>query len=170
MVILDASVLIALAKIRRLHLVRETFKEVLIGPVVHEEVVVAGRRIRALGVEQVENCIEEGWLRVIRPTPAERRLTARIIQTSRLHLGEAETLAIAVRRRWRVIVDDKEARSVADALHLDYIGTAGSLLEAFMKGHLALEGLENALLDLSRVIWLSPGVVATILKVAREEQ
>ena len=49
-------------------------------------------------------------------------------------------------------------------------GAAGVLLEAFLEEHLDLEGLEEALMDLSRVTWLSPGVVATVLKVAREER
>ncbi len=67
-------------------------------------------------------------------------------------------------------MDDKEARSVAGALGLDFVGATGVLLEAFLEEHLDLEGLEGALMDLSRVTWLSPGVVATVLKVAREER
>jgi hypothetical protein len=44
------------------------------------------------------------------------------------------------------------------------------LLEAFYRGRLGLEELEDTLLALSRVIWLSPEVVATVLKLAREEE
>jgi predicted nucleic acid-binding protein len=169
-VVLDASVLIALAKIRRLGVVQGVYREALIGPVVHAEAVGAGKRIGAPGVERIEHALDEGWLRVARPTPAERSLTARILRTSRLHGGEAEALALAARRRLPVVIDDKEARSVAGALGLDYMGTAGVLLEAFVRRRLTHAELEDAVVTLARVIWLSPSVVATILKTAREEK
>jgi predicted nucleic acid-binding protein len=168
--VLDASVLIALAKIRRLGVLRDTYSEALIGPVVHDEVVTAGKRIGAVGVERVEQALDSGWLRLVRPTPAERRLTTRILQGSRLHRGEAEALAIARQRGQLLVVDDKEARSLAGALGVDFVGAAGVLLEAFLEEHLTLEGLEGALVDLSGVTWLSPQVVATVLKLAREER
>lgn len=162
--------LIALAKIRRFGVVQGVYRDALIGPVVHAEAVGAGKHIGAPGVERIEHALDEGWLRVARPTPAERRLTARVLRTSRLHGGEAEALAIAVQRRLPVVIDDKEARSVAGALGLDYMGTAGVLLEAFLLRHLTLSELEDAVVALARVMWLSPGVVATILRIAREEK
>lgn len=53
-VVVDASVLIVLAKLRRIQLLRTVYGTVLLGPVVHREVVVEGRRLHARGVEQVE--------------------------------------------------------------------------------------------------------------------
>ncbi len=170
MVVLDATVLIALAKIRCLDVLLRVYHDALIGPVVHEEVVIAGRRAGAPGVERIERALDRGWLRVARPTPAERRLTARILRTSRLHGGEAEALALARQRRLPLIIDDKEARSMAGGLGLDYVGTAGVLLEAFLLRHLTLSDLEDAIVNLAHVTWLSPSVVATILKTAREEK
>lgn len=170
MVILDASVLIALAKIRRLDVLQRVYGSGLIGPVVYQEVVEAGRRVGALGVEQIEHAIDLGWLRVAHPTPAERRLATRLLRASRIHQGEAEALAIAKQRKRPLVVDDKEARSMAGALRLDYVGTAGVLLEALLSGKMTLEELEDAIVDLARVIWLSPEVVASILKMAREER
>jgi predicted nucleic acid-binding protein len=169
-VVFDASVLIALARILRLDLVERTYGGGVIGPVVFDEVVTAGKRIGAPGVEQVEHAIETGWLRAVRTTAAERRLAAQILKTSRLHRGEAEALALAKRRGLLVAIDDREARSMARALGLDLVGSAGLLLEAFYRGRLGLEELEDTLLALSRVIWLSPEVVATVLKLAREEE
>jgi predicted nucleic acid-binding protein len=139
-------------------------------PAVFEEVVTAGKRIGALGVEQVEHAVEKGWLRVPRLAARERRQAERILQTSRLHEGEAETLAVAERRKLLVAVDDKEARGMAAALGLDFVGTAGVLLEGFFKGHLNLDDLEKVLMALSSVIWLSPQVVASVLKLARERE
>jgi len=168
LVVLDASVLIVLAKIRRLDLVRLTYGGAAVGPFVFEEVVTAGRRIGALGVECVEQAIESGWLRVVRPVAEERRQTSQILRTSRLHEGEAQAIAIACRRKLLVALDDKEARSMAVALGLDIVGTAGLVLEARLRGHLELDDLEETLSHLSRTIWISPEVVAGILKIARK--
>jgi predicted nucleic acid-binding protein len=88
--------------------------------------------------------------------------------TSRLDDGEAEALALASRRKLLLVVDDKEARHVAEALGIAYIGTAGVLLEAYLRQHLTLAGLEDVLTDLTKVLWLSPTVVAAVLKKARE--
>ena len=42
------------------------------------------------------------------------------------------------------------------------------LLEGFLQGGLSFEELEDTVRDLSRVIWVSPAVVAEILRRARE--
>jgi hypothetical protein len=59
---------------------------------------------------------------------------------------------------------------MASALGITYLGTAGVLLQAFRQKHLTLEEFEDAVGDLTRVLWLSPTVVATILKRAWERQ
>ncbi len=48
------------------------------------------------------------------------------------------------------------------------MGTAGVLLEAFFSGKVDFSGLEAAIANLSRVIWLVPDVVAEILRRGRE--
>ena len=167
-VVVDSSVLIVLAKLRRLQLLRAVYGAVLLGPVVYHEVVAQGQRLHARGVEQVEQAIEASWLQVVRPSAGEQKLTVRLLRTTRLDDGEAEALAVASRRKLLLVVDDKEARHVAEALGIEYIGTAGMLLEAYLRKHLTIDGLEDAMTDLTRVLWLSPSVVTAILKRARE--
>lgn len=53
-------------------------------------------------------------------------------------------------------------------MHLDYLGTAAVLLNGFFEGHLAMEELEEAIEELARTMWLSPAVVAEVLRRARE--
>jgi predicted nucleic acid-binding protein len=98
----------------------------------------------------------------------EEHLVQRILKNSRLHEGEAESLAISKSRGLPVIQDDKEERMCAEMLGVELTGTAGVLLEAFIKGNMKQEQLEEAIKDLSATIWLSPAVVAEILKRARE--
>ena len=65
-------------------------------------------------------------------------------------------------------MDDQEARAVAEAMHLDYLGTAAVLLDGFLKSHVTMGELEEAVEALSSTIWLSPAVVAEVLRRARE--
>lgn len=168
MILADASPLIVLAKLRRLELLYELYGEVLIGPVVKAETIDAGHAIRARGVEQLENALERGWLQVACPTAGERSFMEGLVRRSRLDQGEAEAIAFASTRDLRLIVDDKEARSVAAAAGVTIVGTAGVLLEACLGAHLDRTELEVVLQDLVQVLWISPAVVAEILRLARE--
>ena len=167
-VISDASVLIALAKMRRLEILRQTYSTVLIGPIVKNEVVDAGKRIAASGSEIVEDAIKQEWIQVVQPTAKERRLTKKLGNNAHLDLGEAEAIALASYRKHLLLVDDKEGRAVATMLDVVHIGTAGVLLETYFKGMMDFAQLENDLQTLTEVIWLSPEVVLAILKKARE--
>jgi predicted nucleic acid-binding protein len=167
-IIADATVLIALAKTGRLGLLRELYGEVAVGPRVKAEVVEGGREIHAPEVSVIEAAFAAKWMREVTPTSRERQLSRRISKGSRLHEGEAEAIALASSRGAMVLLDDKEARLMADATTVRYMGTAGVLLEAFFRGRLDFGGLEGAISELSRVIWLSPDVVAEILRRGRE--
>ena len=164
----DASPLIVLAKLQRLKLLDDLYEAVLIGPIVKTETIDAGKVVRARGVEQLEAALEDGWLQTVRLTAEEHGLKQRLTRRSRLGQGEAESIALASVRGLRLIVDDKEARSVAAAARVEHVGTAGALLEAYMRRRLDLGELETAFRDLSQVLWLSPAVVAEVLRLARE--
>ena len=168
MITADASPLIVLAKLRRLKLLNELYGKVLIGPLVRAETIDAGQVIRALGVEELENALENGWLEVIRPTTRERDMMEALVRRSRLDRGEAESIALASARDLRLIVDDKAGRGAAGNAGVQHLGTAGVLLEAYLRGHLDMRELEVVLRDLTRVLWLSPSVVVEILRLARE--
>ena len=168
MIIADASVLIALAKMRRLDLIHSVYGGVLIGPEVKAETVDAGKRISAPGVERVEKALDDGWLQVARVSSKERSTAQSIVAKGGLDAGEAESLALARSRRLMVILDDRAARSFAEVMGITFIGTAGVLFQAFAKKHLTLTELEDAVEALSQTIWLAPAVVAAVLKKARE--
>jgi predicted nucleic acid-binding protein len=169
MIIADATVLIALAKTARVGLLRELYGQVAVGPRVKKEVIEGGREIQAAEVTFIEAAFKARWMREVAPSSSEKRLSQGIFKGSRLHEGEAEAIALAASRKMMVLLDDKEARIVAEAMAVQYMGTAGVLLlEAFLRQVLDYGGLEAAVEDLSRVIWLSPDVVAEILRRARE--
>ena len=168
MIVADASPLIVLAKLKRLGLLNNLYGEVLIGPIVKAETIDSGKMVRAPGVERLEIALGSGWLRIVRLTAQERGLMQRLTKRSGLDRGEAESIALASVRGLRLIVDDKEGRSVAAIAKVEHVGTVGVLLEAYLRQYLDLGELETTLRDLGRILWLSPSVVAEVLKLARE--
>jgi predicted nucleic acid-binding protein len=167
LVIADASPLIALTKMRRLELLPAVYGDVRIAPAVRRETLDDGRKIAAPGVDLIELALDEGAIGLLRLTAREKSAAERILKTSRLHAGEAESLALARSRKALVMLDDREARMLAAALGVSCVGTAGFLLEAFWKGRLTASELEDAVLELSRTIWLAPAVVAETLRRAK---
>ena len=168
MIVADASPLIVLAKLQHLGLLNALYGEVLMGSVVKAETIDAGRTVHAMGVEQLEVAMEDGWLQVVHLTVEEQDLMQGLLQRSRLDPGEAEAIALARVRGVQLIVDDKEARNEAAASGIEHFGTAGTFLEAYLRQHLDLGELEIMLRNLSQILWLSPTVVAEILRLARE--
>lgn len=168
MVVADASVVIALAKIGRLGLLRAVFGRVIMSPVVKQEVVDRGLDLSKPEVSYIQEALSAGWLSVIKPTAAQQALKDRLAETTGLDAGELESIAIAKLRKVPVLADDKEARTTARAMGITVIGSAGILLEAFMIGEMGLDELGRAVRDLAGVLWLSPDVVASILTRAYE--
>lgn len=168
MVIADASVLITLSKIGRIGLLKTLYGEVIIGPVVRAEVIDRGRELRAPEVRLVEKAMRESWLKEVRLTPREKSLAQRLLRDANLDQGEVECLALAHFRRLTTLIDDKEARMIAESMGLRRLGAAGILLEALVKGHISYSELEEGIRDLGKVMWLAPDVVAEVLRTARE--
>lgn len=168
MIVADASPLIVLAKLKRLRLLNDLYGEVLLGPVVKAETIDSGKADHAPGVEQLEAALEAGWLRTVRLTAQERGLMHRLTRRSRLDRGEAESIALANVQGLRLIVDDKEGRNMAAVVGVEHVGTVGVILEAYLRQWLDLGELETTLRDLGRILWLSPDVVAEVLRLARE--
>ena len=111
----------------------------LVGAVVKTEVIDAGGAARAHGVEQLEAAVDGGWLAVATATDAENDLARRLSRRSRLHPSEAESVALARVRELPLVADDKEARSVSTTFGVPLIGTAGVLLQAYMRRSFGLD-------------------------------
>jgi hypothetical protein len=112
--------------------------------------------------------MRESWLKEVRLTPREKDLARRLSKDTNLDQGEVECLALAHFRRLTALIDDKEARMIAESMGLKRLGTVGIFLEALSKGHMTYSELEEGIRDLGKVLWLAPDVVAEVLKTARE--
>ena len=115
-VVTDSTCLIALEQIGLLDLLPSLFDPIQAPPEVHRE---CGNT--------------PNWLTVAAPTDAA------LVRALKMAIddGEAETIALACERNWRVILDDLQAREVAHRMGLEIIGTVGILVRAKRTGLLA---------------------------------
>jgi predicted nucleic acid-binding protein len=124
-VVSDASPLIALSSVDRLDLLQRLFDTVVIPVSVRDEVMGAAAKI---SVELPS---------FIRVEPVAAELPVRFLKLN-LHAGESEAIALALERGIQgIILDDKQAREIANELGLKVIGTLGLLILAKRKGFLS---------------------------------
>ena len=150
-VVADASPLIALQQIEALHLAQALFTELLIPPAVAREIAPSVTRVP--------------WL-------VERALTQPVaVQALRANLGPGESEAISLVLEIgadRLLVDERPARRVAEAIGVSVIGTLGVLLAAKRKGLIAaVRPSIDALLR--RNFRMSPALVEHCLMAAGEQ-
>lgn len=166
MIISNSSPLICISKIGQLDLLQKLYEEVLIPGAVYQEVVVDGNRLHKAGVKAIENAIRSEWIKVV-SLESEGLANAEKYRTSgEIGKGEAEAIALAQRLKLRIILDDKYARELANLLGLGFQGTAAVLLEAFFAGLLGRNDFIVSLRELAKVMWLSPEVIAEILRLS----
>ena len=112
-VVVDSTCLIGLEQIGRLDLLPNLFEPICAPPEV-----------------QRESGFSYEWLRI--ETPANPNL----ISALKLMVddGEAEAIALAVERNWKIVLDDRRARDLAQRLGLKIIGTVGILVRAKRSG------------------------------------
>ena len=127
--ICDSSTLIHLAKIGRLHLLREFHKKIFIAPAVWREVVQEGRDWP--GSSEVKQGRQAGWIDVVDPS----NQTLIHFLRKDLHEGESETIALAVEVKPEIVfLDESEARRIAKVYGFNITGVIGILIRAKREG------------------------------------
>ena len=123
-VVSNSSVIIALARICRLDLLEKLFGKIIVPKAVWREVTVGGKP----GHEKV---LRAGFIRV--EEVHDRRLT--MLLKELVDDGEAEAITLALEVDANVLlVDDRDARSMAKKLGLQVMGTLGVLALAKHRG------------------------------------
>ncbi len=145
-VVADSACLIALERIDSLDILPALFGEVLIPPAVDRE----------FGV----GC---SWLQI--HSPADRR----VIDSLKLLVddGEAEAIALASERAAVVILDDRQARRVAQDMGLRILGTLGCVLKAKQAGVIPAVGPTLDALE-RKGFYLTEDLKAETLRLAGE--
>ena len=151
LMVCNSSAIIAFEQIGRLWLLGDLLPSgLLVPPAVEREVAPTVSRLPA-------------WIRVTSPDgPLDPRLIA-----AGLGDGETEAIALASERDLRAIIDDGDARRLAERSGLRLIGTAGLLLQARETG--LIPALRPCFDDLAAVDFrLSRFVRDTLLRVVGE--
>lgn len=162
----DASPLIILGKLEQVGLLSRLYSQVMITPWVWDEAVTKGKSMGAADAGYLEKSAKD-FARV-RLSAREKQMAQELKKDAGIGDGEAEVLAVASRRKALAILDDKDARIVAVGLGIAHIGTAGVLYEAFLNKHLDYKELIALLEQLGRAAWISPDLLAGIIRRARE--
>ena len=111
--VVDSTCLIGLENIGHLHLLPKLCEPVPAPPEVERE---AG--------------FSPEWLRVEEPSNIALVEALKVMVDD----GEAEAIALAVERQWRIVLDDLKARDLAQRMGLRIIGTVGLLVRAKRAG------------------------------------
>jgi len=120
-VICNATPLINFAAINRLDILQAMFSQVVIPQVVYNET--TGSSLP--GSQSVLEAIASGWLQVYTVSAIPAEIPAELDQ------GEREAIALALEiSEERILLDEREARQVAQRFGLQVIGTLGILLLA----------------------------------------
>ena len=129
-IISNTTVLSNFAAINQLGLLRKLYPRLYIPTAVYDEI----RRgldegytfYRAL-LDQVFPFHDDGWLHLTHVDgESELRLLGKLPR--KIHAGEADCLAIARKRRWLLLTDDRAARRIAKTWHIALSGMLGSLV------------------------------------------
>jgi predicted nucleic acid-binding protein len=114
-IISDSACLIGLERIQSLDILPGLFDPVVIPPEVQQEF---GTVLPWLHVEIPSN---PGFIASLKLMVDD---------------GEAEAIALAYEKGWRIILDDRHARKIAVRLGVTMIGTVGILVKAKRHGHI----------------------------------
>lgn len=145
-IVLDSTCLIGLERIGQLDILSELFEPIIVPDEVKKEF---GRSFSWLNVETPSNITLISSLKIL------------------VDDGEAEAIALALEKNCKVVLDDKQARSMAKRLGLKVIGTIGIFIRAKQKGFINL--LEPILDDLeNNGFRMSANLKAEALKIVGE--
>lgn len=158
-IICNATPLINFAAIARLNILQATFEQMIIPQAVYDETTGSGFP----GTQYVLQAIASGWLQVLP--------VATIASTIPVELddGEREAIALALAiGEPRILLDEREARKVAQELGLQVMGTLGILLLA--KNNQTISQVRPILDNMMNVAqyWVSATLYQQVLQLAGE--
>jgi hypothetical protein len=158
-VISNATPLINFAAINRLDILQSVFDKIIIPQAVYQETTPLSFPHSQLIIQATHS----DWLDVYNVTLQINNLS------SKLDTGEKEVIALAIEINERkVLLDEKEARRVAQEFGLQIIGTIGILLLAKNKQVIPkIAPLLDSMIDVAQY-WVSQSLYQQVLKQAGE--
>jgi predicted nucleic acid-binding protein len=157
--VVNASPIISLVKIDRIHLLGELCDEVIIPQGVRDEITLGGYADSAV------NWLQQAGQQFIQPAPA----TDSRIASWDLGLGESQVLSWAMTDpEYEAILDDLAARKAAKILQIPVRGTLAIILLAKQMGYIA--SVKQDFEKLMQVgLRISPTILAQAIALAEEQ-
>lgn len=122
MIISNTSPLINLAKVGKLDLMKKLFNKVLIPYSVYEEILKLPKNTETIIIKKA---IEQGWLSAINVA-----LNDFLRNFSSVDVAELEVIALAIKEKKPVLIDDKKAVKIAMLFDLEVHGTLYIILKS----------------------------------------
>lgn len=161
-VVSNTSPILNLAIIGQLDLLRQQFGEVLIPPMVLQELKVDAE---LPGVEPIRLALQNHWRRVVELSNTDM---ARALRRD-LDNGEAEAIALALQLKlMTVLIDEHDGRAAARAMGLVPVGVLGILLRAKRTGNLDSVVTAMRALQDQAGFFINPDLFASLAREAGE--
>ncbi|MDH7558442.1 MAG: hypothetical protein QHH18_07585 [Candidatus Bathyarchaeota archaeon] len=144
----DAGPLIHLAQIKKLHLLKKLFKQVIITPNVKREAVDEGIKLSHPDAQIIGKAIEEGWIKVEEFPERLTSASKRLAEDENISLTDAETLMLARERKAEILVDEKTLSNLARMFGLKTWNTWTVLLESLSMGYIEISDIKSAIKEL----------------------
>lgn len=159
----DAGPLIWLGKCDILHLLKKLYPEIVIPEAVYEEAVIRGLEKGYKDAQIIDKAIEEGWIRVYKPSNQFKDKVEDVETKLGIELGKGEHEAIALALEKGIstfLTNDEDAYHVGKNLGLKPKGTLYILLRSVREGHLNKKQAKESLRQmLEEGFWLSPSII-----------
>ena len=159
----NAGPLIHLAKANALHILQALYPTILIPDEVKTETVDKGKEKGHPDALQIENAIQQGWIKTIQIqlNPDFQKAA----KTAGLTKAEAAVIQHAYQNQLTALLDDEPARIFAKTLGITIRGTLGILIQATKNNILNQREALQTLDKLTETMYLS----ADLYKITRKE-
>jgi predicted nucleic acid-binding protein len=149
--VFNATPLIYLTKVGLSKVLEDLEAEKLTSPEVRREVVDEGKRKGVPDAIILESMFKNNVFEVVEPR--NRSFLVSLLETKRLHITDAEVLAIARERDGMAVIDDEVARKTARIYRISYAGTPYILMRAVGQGLVTKARAKQALNEMVFAGW-----------------
>jgi predicted nucleic acid-binding protein len=118
---------------------------------VKREVVDEGRRKGVADAIILDKLFVNNVFRVVEPK--DKEFLSWLLETTGLHVTDAEVLSLARERRGLAVIDDEVARKTAKVYAVSYVGTPYILVRAIFEGFLTKEKARQAVNNVVSAGW-----------------
>jgi len=145
----NATPLIYLARLGKLHLLRDIFTQVQIPPEVKIETVDRGKTKGYPDAYVIEQALNDGWLISNPLTTENTKKSEALEQMTGIDIGEAQAIILTKQKNEKVVlIDQSNAREVARRLELTPRGTIYIILTAIKRKLITKEEAKQMLATL----------------------